>query len=48
MFMRNAKEDSVYKLVATDMDETFLAKDHTIPQANVDAILRMRELGVEL
>ena len=36
----------MYKLVATDMDETFLAHDHTIPQANVDAIIRMRELGV--
>ncbi|MBR1830481.1 MAG: HAD family phosphatase [Atopobiaceae bacterium] len=36
----------MYKLVATDMDETFLGFDHTVPQANVDAILRMRELGV--
>ncbi|MBR3328798.1 MAG: HAD family phosphatase [Atopobiaceae bacterium] len=36
----------MYRVVATDMDETFLAADHTIPQANVEAILRMRELGV--
>ena len=36
----------MYKLVATDMDETFLGFDHTVPQANIDAILRMRELGV--
>ncbi len=36
----------MYKLVASDMDETFLAHDHSIPKANVDAIRRMRELGV--
>ena len=36
----------MYKLVATDMDETFLSTSHTVPQANIDAILRMRELGV--
>jgi hypothetical protein len=36
----------MYQIVATDMDETFLDFDHTIPQANVDAILRMREQGV--
>lgn len=36
----------MYKLVATDMDETFLGFDHAVPQANIDAILRMRELGV--
>ncbi|MDO4797781.1 MAG: HAD family hydrolase [Coriobacteriales bacterium] len=36
----------MYRIVATDMDETFLAFDHTVPQANVDAILRMREQGV--
>ena len=36
----------MYKLVATDMDETFLGHDHKVPQANIDAILRMRELGV--
>lgn len=36
----------MYQLVATDMDETFLGHDHAVPQANIDAILRMRELGV--
>lgn len=36
----------MYQLVATDMDETFLDRSHQIPQANIDAILRMRELGV--
>ena len=36
----------MYRLVATDMDETFLASDHTVPQANVDAILAMRKKGV--
>lgn len=36
----------MYQLVATDMDETFLGFDHSVPQANIDAILRMRELGV--
>ena len=36
----------MYKLVASDMDETFLAHDHSIPQANIDAIRRMRKLGV--
>lgn len=36
----------MYRIVATDMDETFLASDHTIPQANIDAILSMRERGV--
>lgn len=35
----------MYRLVASDMDETFLAHDHSIPQANIDAIRRMRELG---
>ena len=36
----------MYRLVASDMDETFLAHDHSIPQANIEAIRRMRELGV--
>lgn len=36
----------MYRIVATDMDETFLAADHSVPQANIDAILRMREMGV--
>ena len=34
------------RIVATDMDETFLAHDHSIPQANIDACLKMREAGV--
>ena len=40
------EETRMYRLVASDMDETFLAHDHSIPKANVDAIRRMRELGV--
>ena len=32
--------------VATDMDGTFLTEEHVLPQANIDAVLRMRELGV--
>ena len=36
----------MYRIVATDMDETFLAADHTVPQANIDAILAMRQKGV--
>ena len=36
----------MYRIVATDMDETFLDANHAVPQANIDAILRMRELGV--
>lgn len=35
----------MYRIVASDMDETFLAHDHTIPQANVDAIRRLRAMG---
>jgi Cof subfamily protein (haloacid dehalogenase superfamily) len=36
----------MYRLVATDMDETFIGRDHAIAQANIDAVMRMRELGV--
>ena len=36
----------MYKLVATDMDETFLDHDHQIPEANIRAMQRMKELGV--
>lgn len=36
----------MYKLVATDMDETFLDHGHQIPEANVRAMQRMKELGV--
>ncbi|MDY2777115.1 MAG: HAD-IIB family hydrolase [Collinsella sp.] len=38
----------MYKIVATDMDETFLDHDHQIPEANLEALRRMRELGVLL
>lgn len=36
----------MYKLVATDMDETFLDHGHQIPEANIRAMQRMKELGV--
>ena len=36
----------MYKLIASDMDETFLDGAHRIPAANVDALRRLRELGV--
>lgn len=36
----------MYRLVASDMDGTFLTEEHVLPQANIDAVLRMRELGV--
>lgn len=36
----------MYKLIASDMDETFLGEDHRIPAANVGALRRLRELGV--
>ena len=36
----------MYKLVASDMDETFLDDHHRIPAANLNALRRMRELGV--
>lgn len=36
----------MYQIVATDMDGTFLTEEHVLPQANIDAVLRMRELGV--
>lgn len=36
----------MYRLVASDMDETFLNADHAIPASNLRALKRMRELGV--
>lgn len=36
----------MYKLVATDMDETFLDHGHQIPEANIRAMQRLKELGV--
>ena len=41
-----AKGVRVYRLVASDMDETFLDSNHAIPPANLRALHRMRELGV--
>lgn len=35
----------MYRIVASDMDETFLAHDGSIPPANIEAIRRLRELG---
>lgn len=35
----------MYRIVASDMDETFLARDGSVPPANVAAIRRLRELG---
>ena len=39
---------SMYRLVASDMDETFLDSNHAIPEANIRALKRMKELGVLL
>lgn len=36
----------MYRLVASDLDQTFLGPGHYVPPANIDAIKRMRELGV--
>lgn len=36
----------MYRMVATDMDGTFLTERHALLQANIDAVRRMRELGV--
>jgi len=36
----------MYRIVASDMDGTLLGEDHLMPQANVRAIARLRELGV--
>ena len=36
----------MYRLIASDMDETFLGPGHRLPEANVRALARMRELGV--
>lgn len=41
-----AKGVRVYRLVVSDMDETFLDSNHAIPPANLRALRRMRELGV--
>lgn len=36
----------MYRIVASDMDGTFLTEEHVLPKANIDAVLRLRELGV--
>lgn len=36
----------MYRLVASDMDETFLDANHAIPASNLRALKRMKELGV--
>ena len=36
----------MYRLVASDMDETFLNDRHRVPEVNKHALERMRELGV--
>ena len=35
----------MYRLVASDMDETFLDSNHAIPEANIRALKRMKGLG---
>lgn len=35
-----------YKLIASDMDETLLAGDHSLPPANAEALKRLHTLGV--
>lgn len=36
----------MYKIVVSDMDDTFLGHGHTMIPANVEALRRMRELGI--
>ena len=36
----------MYRLIASDMDETFLGEGHRVPPANLAALARMRELGI--
>lgn len=36
----------MYRLVASDMDDTFLGHGHAIIPVNTEALLRMRELGI--
>ncbi|OFK24820.1 Cof-type HAD-IIB family hydrolase [Olsenella sp. HMSC062G07] len=37
--------DTGYRIVASDMDETLLAHDHHLPAANVEAIRKLRAVG---
>ncbi|MDN0064385.1 Cof-type HAD-IIB family hydrolase [Collinsella ihumii] len=36
----------MYRLIASDMDETFLGEGHRVPPANLEALARMREMGI--
>lgn len=36
----------MYRLIASDMDETFLGRGHRMPPENLEAMARLRELGV--
>lgn len=36
----------MYRLIASDMDETFLGAGHAVPAANIAALERMRALGI--
>lgn len=36
----------MYRIVVSDMDETFLNHEHKIPERNIAALKRMRELGL--
>lgn len=47
MHGRNDRHRSLmYKIIVSDMDETFLAPGHRIPAANLTALARLRELGI--
>ena len=35
----------MYRLVASDMDETFLDSGHEVPETNIEAIRELRKLG---
>lgn len=36
----------MYRLVVSDMDDTFLDPNHSVPPANINALRRLRELGI--
>lgn len=35
----------MYRLVASDMDETFLDSGHEVPETNIEALRELRKLG---
>ena len=37
----------MYKIVACDMDETFIGRDHKVNPGNYEAVRLMREAGVK-